>query len=127
MKSMALVFSFILIQPAFAANPVKKSDYSHHLDEPVVPGTRVPIESLNTTPNDLELEEEHQKSRLTLRKEFDKKKENTAGKSPVRNDVRPKMPMEIPRTPEEKQSQESSDFPDQGVEQFTKPGSKVNQ
>lgn len=63
------------------ANPVKKSDLHPAVEEPVIPGTEVPLEKLNTAPTSPPIEEQEEDSRYMLkaRPEAKKKilKENT--------------------------------------------------
>lgn len=60
-----------LVSSAYAANPLKKSDNINHVNQPLIPGTRQPIEEMNTAPNDPQLEEENKNSRFMLQKKLD--------------------------------------------------------
>jgi hypothetical protein len=68
----------LFISSAWATNPVEKSDLNPVLEEPVVPGTKVPVENMNTAPTEPEIQKEEQEFRDTLeaRKAKEKQLEN---------------------------------------------------
>ena len=72
---MKILILLVIAGQAWANNPVKKSDLHPAIDEPVIPGSRVPVEKLNTAPTSPQLEEENEEFRNTLRARKQKQKE----------------------------------------------------
>ncbi|MBA2404390.1 MAG: hypothetical protein H0V66_06435 [Bdellovibrionales bacterium] len=72
---MKILIILLLVSQAWAGNPVKKSDLDPTLEGPVIPGTKVPVEELNTAPTSPQLEEENKEFRNTLRARKEKQKE----------------------------------------------------
>jgi hypothetical protein len=63
---MKVIFSMMLIVASAFAGPLKKSDLEPNLEEPVVPGSRVPLEKMNTAPTPPEIAPEEKEFRDTL-------------------------------------------------------------
>lgn len=55
---MKLTILLLAMSTLAVANPVKKAELMPKQDEPMVPGTKVPVETLNTAPTSPQLEEE---------------------------------------------------------------------
>ncbi|MBA2404147.1 MAG: hypothetical protein H0V66_05200 [Bdellovibrionales bacterium] len=92
MKTLLVLVMFV---PAvvFANGPIEHSDESELIDEPVIPGTKVPLEKLNTAPTKPPIAPESKESRFILKN----------------------------GTPQEKQAQESPEMFDQEVEDISDP------
>jgi hypothetical protein len=63
---MKTILILALICVTAFAGPLKKSDLEPNLDEPVVPGSRVPLEEMNTAPTPPEIAPEEKEFRDTL-------------------------------------------------------------
>jgi hypothetical protein len=70
---MYLITILVFLGSVAFANPVERADESRVQDEALIPGTKVPIEEMNTAPTEPELQEEDSEFRGTL--EARKKKE----------------------------------------------------
>lgn len=81
-----IILILLFIPFAFAANPIKKSDQSPVIDEPVIPGSQVPLESMNTAPTDPALEDDSAKRRFITEKDLKKQKTNTPVKKQSQQD-----------------------------------------
>jgi len=57
------------------AGPVKKADLLPNQDEVLIPGTKVPLEEMNTAPTEPELQEEELGSRTILKARKEKERE----------------------------------------------------
>lgn len=66
---MKLIFSMaLLILPIIInANPIKRENLSPTVEEPLMPGTKVPIHELNTSPAPTPVENHSDKFRGTLK------------------------------------------------------------
>lgn len=65
---MKFILFLILLSPMTAfSNPMEKSKYDPAVDRPVAPATNVPIEELQTSPNETPSQNQSEKFRGTLK------------------------------------------------------------
>jgi hypothetical protein len=72
---MYVITILILLISAAFANPVERADESRVQDEALIPGTKIPLENMNTAPTEPELQEEDSEFRGTLEARKKKQKE----------------------------------------------------
>lgn len=63
---MRMFFLLLFLSAVAPAGPVKKADLQPNIEEPMVPGTRVPIERMNTAPTEPKISPEDKEFRGTL-------------------------------------------------------------